>query len=439
MSQKTNLALLIIVSACTFFFCIRRDIQLEKQYTGDLRNRIVGARLQKDGRLPYFYKWSAADSLRYYDPQNFDSFKVSNITGTPFLHQLLYPLAELPQRDISRVWLVIEYGLLLLTLGFAISLAATNTQRWMVILGTLLFACTAAWKGHVAAGQYYILIPALCMLFYMLITGKKSLFYSFLTGATGAALIVLRPNAVLFFIPFLFYRSKCTWRNKLAITAGALAIFLMTFAGHANRSYWQNFRLAMDQQLKTHQEQDPALQDNPPDPGFRNWEGWDKDQIEADAALHPFAFESEHGNLFVIINHLFATRLPVQFLVYVSAFAIALLLFLFYRRKTTGRELPAFTIALLGFCLYMISDLCSPFYRFQYNTTQWLFPLLLAAAHYNRQYKKIYALIAAGLLLNIVEIHSIPFEHTAGEWLFFLAVLLIAFRYQPPGKVIQLK
>lgn len=87
----------------------------------------------------------------------------------------------------------------------------------------------------------------------------------------------------------------------------------------------------------------------------------------------------------------------------------------------------------------MISDLCSPFYRFQYNTTQWLFPLLLAAAHYNRQYKKIYALIAAGLLLNIVEIHSIPFEHTAGEWLFFLAVLLIAFRYQPPGKVIQLK
>ena len=28
---------------------IQRDIELEKQYASDLRNRVVGARIQKDG------------------------------------------------------------------------------------------------------------------------------------------------------------------------------------------------------------------------------------------------------------------------------------------------------------------------------------------------------------------------------------------------------
>src|ERR1044071_6281791 len=101
--------ILLFLSVCAIAYCVWRDIQLEKQYTGDLRNRVVGARLQKDGRLPYFYKWAPQDGLRYYDPQNFDTLKVSNITATPFLHQLLYPIADKPQRTISGVWLGVEY------------------------------------------------------------------------------------------------------------------------------------------------------------------------------------------------------------------------------------------------------------------------------------------------------------------------------------------
>ena len=49
---------------------IYRDIQLEKQYNDDLRNRVVGSRLQKDGKLPYTYYYKSGDDLRYFDIYN---------------------------------------------------------------------------------------------------------------------------------------------------------------------------------------------------------------------------------------------------------------------------------------------------------------------------------------------------------------------------------
>ena len=88
-----------------------RDFHIEKQYTVDLRNRVVGARLQKDGRLPYNYYFQPADGLRYFDFQNLntDSSGASNATASPFFHQLLYPICDLPQGTISKIWLLLQY------------------------------------------------------------------------------------------------------------------------------------------------------------------------------------------------------------------------------------------------------------------------------------------------------------------------------------------
>src|SRR6187549_2846741 len=86
---------IILLSLLTH--CIYRDIQLSKQNTGDLRNRVVGARLQKDGKDPYFYKWKKEDGFRYFDPANQGPLAVSNITATPFFHDLLFPVCNWPQ------------------------------------------------------------------------------------------------------------------------------------------------------------------------------------------------------------------------------------------------------------------------------------------------------------------------------------------------------
>src|ERR1700755_3219804 len=104
--------LLVLAVLLVLGYAIHRDIHYEKAYAGDLRNRVVGARMVKDGRSPYFYKWREGDGLRYYDPQNFDTWKPSHMTSTPVLYRLLSPLVEMPQAAISKWWLGVQYLLL---------------------------------------------------------------------------------------------------------------------------------------------------------------------------------------------------------------------------------------------------------------------------------------------------------------------------------------
>ena len=108
MQAKKHYIAISFFLAAVFSFCIWRDIQIEKQYTGDLRNRIVGARLQKDGKPPYFYKWRPQDGLRYYDPIKLDTTYANAITASPFFHHLLFPIADLQQREISQIWLAVQ-------------------------------------------------------------------------------------------------------------------------------------------------------------------------------------------------------------------------------------------------------------------------------------------------------------------------------------------
>lgn len=432
MSAPTKRLLLLLIPACAFIFCVWRDIQLEKQYTGDLRNRIVGARLQKDGQLPYFYKWKPQDSLRYYDPQNFDTLKVSNITATPFLHQLLYPLVEKPQRSISGIWLVIEYVLLLVSVLLALTFTRKKKQQFAVAIFTVLFMLTSGWKGHIAAGQYYILIPTLFMLFYYFISRKKFLLHAVIGGVLLALLVLVRPNTVLFLAPFLLLWNHHARQYKIAFALAALSFLSFIFVNPDNRARWADFRAGMSEQFKAHQGE-PTLQKNEADPHFTVWEGWDKEQIAKDAAAHPIHFESEHGNLFVIVKYLIGQ--PPQWLsAAVTIILLVILSFIFYKKKALNKKPSLFSVAIFGCCLYMTSDLCSPFYRFQYNATQWLFPLLLAAAYFHSRYLKIYAVLFAGLLLNIIEIDAIPFEHTIGEYLILGGSLLLAFSYSPASQ-----
>ena len=147
---------------------IYRDVQLEKQYPGDLRNRVVGARLQKDGILPYFYHWNL-DTIagrqisRYMDPGNFVLQKgpPSNITASPFFHEMLLPICDLPQRTISRIWMWLEYFFLAGIIGMACGLTPDNRKRLLLVNVGILFTATEAWKTLITAGQLYFFIAFL--------------------------------------------------------------------------------------------------------------------------------------------------------------------------------------------------------------------------------------------------------------------------------------
>ena len=423
--------LLIILSVSGIGWCVYRDVRIEKQYTGDLRNRIVGARLQKDGDLPYFYKWKHADGLRYYDPQNFDTLKVSNITATPFLHELFYPIAGLQQRNISKTWFAIEY-LLLLVMGLInFSFAKNIQQNLAVVLTTVFFLYTAAWTSLIAAGQIYLLIPFFALLFYYCINRKNEISFAVFAGVNAAILLLIRPTAVFFLLPFLFIIRQYSWKYILALFVSAIFIFIVAFGSRQNRLYWMNYGAALKEQLKSHQMQGATTQQNEPDPGYQNWEGWDMKEVAKEYAAFPYDYNQEHGNVFVIINHALHTKIPAWLLITSMAVLILVLTFLFYKQNTRVVSFSAYQVCIFAFCLYMLTDFFSPVHRFLYNGVQWLFPLLLLASGYNKKYLWIYAGIIAGLILNSASLSFMPMENTLGEYLIFLFLLIFVFKYKP--------
>ena len=118
--------------------------------------------------------------------------------------------------------------------------------------------------------------------------------------------------------------------------------------------------------------------------------------------------------------------MSVGMMKFIAGFTIIVFLSLYFftRRKYDTLSLP--NIALLAFCLYMISDFSSPIWRHQYYTVQWLFPLLVAATVYKPANKWLYGGLLFGLLLNIINTDYIKMEHTIGEYLIFGILLYMS-------------
>jgi len=404
-----------------------RDMLAEKQYIGDLRNRVVGARLQKDGLMPYFYKWKKGDGIRYYDPDNFDSLQAANITASPFFHYLLYPIADWRQRTINNLWLIAEYASLFLLVSISLLLTRTHQQQWLVIGTGCFFLLTEAWKMHIGNGQNYIFIPLLAMVFYYCLSNKRSWFLTFLAGTCAVAIVLIKPSAVLFLLPFLLVLKKYSGVYLALLLMPLLIAVVWIISGSREIMLWKQYKENITQQIKAHQQQSPVMQVNEPDPHFTEWEGIDMKAIDRQTQLHPVPIFSENGNFFVLARMVFHKNINTKTLFIIACCCMVLALLLFYNRhNATGFSLPA--LALIGFALFMILDLFSPVYRHQYYGVQWLFPLLLGAAVYRPVDKKIYVLLAAGMLLNIVNIRFVPMEHTMGEYIMLVAIIVLSLR-----------
>jgi hypothetical protein len=422
-------AFLIVILSFAFCFCVIRDIIIEREYTGDLRNRVVGARLQQKGIVPYFYKWDSADGIKYYDPQNFDSLKASNITGSPFLHQLFYPIANLPQKQISVIWLIIEYLMFISMVYIAYSFCSTLLQKIIMVVLAVSFLFTDAWRVGIAQGQIYLWIPFLLMLFYFFIKKGNEKRYIFLAGLCLISVILIRPNCIFFMAPFIFLIPKI--KSKVAFFAPAVLITVFIFSSSFQRRIWIEYVKGVKEHVKIHQSKGPILQINHPKPDFKNWEGWNFSEINS----HPVTkIRSENGNIFVLADRIFHIDLTAAMLLLISFITAIVLLVLFFIDKKKRKKTELLPIAILGFCLYMCSDFLSPVYRHSYYIVQWLFPVLLFAANYERKYKPYLTFLILALLLNIIHVH-IPMSHTIGEYL--MLVIFIAWSFKRKNEVVE--
>jgi hypothetical protein len=417
----------ILIAGFCVLKAINRDAHLIKMFTQDLRNRVVGARLQKDGIAPYFYKWKREDGLRYYDPNNFDSLKVSVSTASPFFHQLMYPFADLPQYKIKTGWLIAQYILLLAMVILCLCLTQSVINRLMIVCIAVAFLFTEAWKNLVVAGQLYIVIPFLFLLFFFFFRKVHKPVYTFICGIIFITLVLIRPNAIVAFVPLLFIANRFTIKTIIIFLMPAV-VFLSAIIGSAfNRKLWYFYRDSIHLRMQYHDNNSFNLfQTNEPHPHFAIWEGVNTADMANEQKRFSFKSYSEHANVFVLVEHIFGVTLTSQTLLNSSLIIILLLcvLFYFYFRK---QKFLLLNLIILGYCFYMISDLFSPIYRYQYYTTQWIVLLFLSAAYFSKAHIKVYLFILLGLFFNLINTSLIPMRHTIGEYIWLTSFVVLSF------------
>ena len=422
---------IFMLLAIVFSFCIHRDMQIEKQYTGDLRNRIVGARLQKDGKPPYFYKWRPQDGLRYYDPIKLDTTYANAITASPFFHHLLFPIADMQQRDISRIWLAVQYILFVLCMLIAFSFTKNNIQQWTVAFMAALFPFAQAWLTMIAYGQIYIVFPFLAFAFVSFFQRKDNLLFSCLAGLAAAVLFLSRPTTVLFFLPFLFLLKRYSLKYLIVFFLPGLILLCYSFLDQKEKSYWIEYRKAIAAHVQDHQSDDRQARTIAYKPQlYKNWEGWDQDTIDNARLAYPFNIHFEYAGVQEVLKKLFHKKIPYQILNYSFLFIVTVLLIVFVLGHRSDDSLHVMVTAIFGFCLYMMSDLFSPVIRNQYYFVQWAFPLLACAALYDTKLRLVYLFLFAGLLLNVINRPHIFMRYVIGEYLILFTLLRLCLSRQ---------
>lgn len=405
-----------------------RDLQLADRQVGDLRNRIVGARLQKDGLSPYFYKWKKGEGTRHYDPFNEDGWRVSMCTASPFFHTLLYPLTELPYTITSKLWVFILYALLIIMAILAV-IVAKRSFLPLICFVCVCFTFTETWLDTIATKQSYLFIPFFAMLVYFFI--KKSNANELLcigAGALSIFLFLTRPNTIFFFLPLILIRSRYRLPAKIYYFLPVL-LGLVLIVSTARLGLWLDYFEATNEHVKIHQGLNPSVQLNDK-ANFSEVEGFRLQGYQNDVTRKYKAYV-EHGNFFWIIYLLSGYHIPPGQLLVLVVAAILACLALFYRmQKKTGGEFSLEVVLLLGYCLYMISDLGVPVYRGHYNVVQWLFPLLLIPVTFQVRYSWLYLLMLIALILNIHYKPFLPMQHVVAEYLWLASFLVYTFIYR---------
>ena len=415
-----------------------REVTVHQQM--DLRNRVVGARLITDKRLPYFYRWQPGDPVRYYDPKNADPAghrldTLSVITATPLFHHLLEPVAELQQSRVIFVWLGIEYLAWMAILVLFLSLAATPSQKLAVLAAAVAFLFSMPWKVQVEQGQYYILVPLLAALGYRLLQTGRTVWTGIATGVVAVVMVGIRPNTAVFFLPFLLAGKRFSLTFRVGMAATAVLLVTCMAASPFERALWQQYRQAVSSHIRSHLDRNPWVRSEP-DPHLPLWEGID----QFHRSPNDVPTTNENGNFFLLLDILLHRKIGLGWLTFFAASSMSLLCAWFLKKNYRRPDISLAQLAMFGYCLYMLTDLFSPVTRWLYYAVQWLFPILLALATFPLRKFSDKALLIVGLVVGAgILVVGLPFAHvyTAGEYLCFftfLALTLTPGRWTPSNQ-----
>jgi len=406
---------------------ITRDLHLIKLTPGDIRNRIVGARLQKDNKSPYFYKWKNGDGIRYYDPENFNGYAVAVSTASPFFHILLYPVAAFPQYAINKIWLALQYLLLIISVFLCIRLTYTVPQKIAVLIAGTGILFTEGWISMIVLGQLYLIPAFLAIAFIYYFRNNKSPVYALISGAIFIVAVLIRPTSLLFFFPFIFLANKYAGYYKILFFIPSLLLLFWMFTSSTQKQLWADYKRNIQEQVKIHYLNDTTFQVNDPDPHYTEWEGMNYDEMVKESQKGWFVNHSQDVNFSTLVSDIFHIKIPLLLLVSLFLTAACIMFLVFWTAYTARHTF--YNSALLGFSLYMLCDFFSPINRYQYYAVQWVCPLLVAGVIFTFRFRKAYALIVLCLILNIINTPFIKMEHTLGEYLWLACFFYLSVFY----------
>jgi hypothetical protein len=424
--KKLSTAAIVVLTLLIIVFGTWRSAQLQYQTgMGDMRGRVVGARLVKEGKLPYYYTWQPGDSLKYFFNQLVDTQRivpppVSGLTASPAFLQALGPVAFLQQYKIDWGAFVLFHVFFLI--GIALALRYSKKQNWPYVLLIMVpMIITDGWLGNFVTVQYYMLFGFLLFMIAWLLLRKQQI----IAGILFAILILWRPTALVFAFPFVIFGLK--YIRFLSGTFISLAIYAVAvLSSPFQKSLWQQYFVA----LKAHQaihmsdtytESKDRIATLPflPNP----FEGEDYFKLDSIQKVHPIyvypeasSFKSAYNS---VIGHKPSGSLLLA-LLFASAGSVWLWLFLKFRKEKNDADME-YKIILAGMLFYFLSSFFSSITSASYQFPQWWAVAAIFGIFYHRIPKSAYMLFLIGLVLNFYLLPGFKGKHFLSEIFLLLA------------------
>jgi hypothetical protein len=401
--------------------------------TGDLRNRVVGARLMKDGILPYYYHWQPGDSLRYVIERVVDTShrrRVNNVTAPPSFHRLIMPFADHTESDIERGFFLLFYGMLA---AIAILTWYQSKNLLLTLLFFVPFLFTDAWWHHISLAQYYFLFGFLFFVTSYLLWKKHWIW----AGIVFTLLVILRLNTVVFILPFLIYFGK--FKRFILSTAIAIGLFAaIVYCLPFERANWTEYFGSLEESTAIHLLKKPGEHrtykiDLPAFWEGENYVALQKKGIEEHIWVNP-----EMTSIVPAFRKLFGWAPSLKLLQALLLAAILVVSMFLIRRKNPLKQ-PVLVapepIILSGLLFYFLSNFFSPINIPPYQMPQWMAVAGLLIMFRSKLPQWILILFLMGILCNCRYVPNLPGKHMLSEIIFLVSTFsaIILGKWYEPG------
>jgi Glycosyltransferase family 87 len=401
----------ILLFAASMYFSVTRDIKnLQDGRCCDLRKRIVGSRYQSEGLSPYFFKWQQGYPERLCNPyESGPALKQNVVSMPPSYLWVIQPLAKFSFPKIETIWLVVQYLALILMLLLFLWHSQHLVNKTLLLVAFSLFLFSRSWIVNVDIGQSYMIFPLLLAAGYCTFSDKKNRF--FYAGMLLALCCWLRPNFILFALPFLADRERNQFFRG-ALIMGVLCVLQVFIFGQWQN--WVDFVKSSTMWMDFYNHLDAS---SPSD--FGN--GVYPASIEGQTDFSISKLPDYISNFHIAANTVLGIKLPTVLWSAILGISLMTICTAIYKKRNIVNYSQYW---FAGFFCYYLGELLVSVPKPSYYFVELFFPLCIILSNASVKRNIPLYLIFSGLLLATLFVKIIPMQLLISEYIIALALLI---------------